>query len=154
MGYLTRLSVYLPDVPNRSPLQVGELRSPDEHRTCIFFCKTHGKTCCHARTCWSRCFCAGASVVSHPSHPPDKTALLESFAQPSLNPHRSWSPQAREKLALASSPNPHDPRTEATAKTSSSTQLGVGQNSSTRNWTAGFSLWFHLPGKPILGTDF
>ena len=24
--------------------------------------------------------------------------------------------------------------------------MGMGQNESTRNWTAGFSPWFHLPG--------
>ena len=26
--------------------------------------------------------------------------------------------------------------------------LGMGQNKTTRNWTAGLSLWFHLPGQP------
>ena len=28
--------------------------------------------------------------------------------------------------------------------------LGMGQNQTTRNWTAGFGPWFHLPGQPIL----
>ena len=32
--------------------------------------------------------------------------------------------------------------------------LGMGQNTATRNWTAGFSLWFPLPGQAILGTLF
>ena len=26
--------------------------------------------------------------------------------------------------------------------------MGMGQNKLTRNWTAGFSLWFHLPEGP------
>ena len=32
--------------------------------------------------------------------------------------------------------------------------LGMGQNLATRNWTAGFSPWLHLPGQPILGTHY
>ena len=33
-------------------------------------------------------------------------------------------------------------------------QMGMGQNYITRNWTAGFSLWFHLPGQGILDACF
>ena len=29
--------------------------------------------------------------------------------------------------------------------------MGVAQNQTTRNWTAGFTPWFHLPGQAILG---
>ena len=31
-------------------------------------------------------------------------------------------------------------------------RLGMGQHVGTRNRTAGFSRWFHLPGQAILGT--
>ena len=32
-------------------------------------------------------------------------------------------------------------------------QVGMGQNSTNRNWTAGYSPCFHLPGQAMLGTD-
>ena len=68
-----------------------------------------------------------------------------------------WQPNAAHGLDVASGLSRAETAMLGAALAAvpeASIELGLGQNITTRNRTAGFSLWLHLPGQAILSTHF
>ena len=89
------------------------------------------------------------------------TASLQRVINPRTTTSSTWPSRAPGPTAAPSRCNSHCPASSNGRQRSSrlgprsndpllgslkNEQMGMGQNESTRNWTACFSLWFHLPG--------